>query len=128
MVAHTRRRASYDDIVAQLLDAKPDVIMGGGLANFLPKGTAGSKRQDDVDYLNRFRQGGYHYVTNATELKATAQGAGQEKLLGLFAVGNMDGTLDRMFLKGGAVSKFPDQPDLTDQVRVALQILSKNEA
>ena len=34
MVAHTRRRAEYDRIVEQLFAAKPDVIMGGGLANF----------------------------------------------------------------------------------------------
>src|SRR5882672_7574517 len=52
MAAHTRRRAAYDEIVKQFLDAKPDVLMGGGLANFLPKGIDGSKRQDEVDYLN----------------------------------------------------------------------------
>ena len=27
----------------------------------------------------------------------------------------MDGVLDRKFLKGGTVKKFPDQPDLTDR-------------
>ena len=37
----------------------------------------------------------------------------------------MDGVLDRKFLKGGTVKKFPDQPDLTDQVRVALNALSE---
>jgi len=46
-------------------------------------------------------------------------------LLGLFAIGNMDGALDRKFLKGGTVSKFPDQPDLTEQVSVALQVADK---
>ena len=40
----------------------------------------------------------------------------------------MDGALDRKFLKGGGVRKFPDQPDLTDQVQAALDVLSKNEA
>ena len=128
MVAHVRRRSAYDEIVAQLLDAKPDVLMGGGLANFLPKGTAGSKRQDDVDYVRKFQDTGYRYVTTAAELNAAAQGDSHEKLLGLFAIGNMDGALDRKFLKGGTVSKFPDQPDLTEQVSVALQVLSKNEA
>jgi alkaline phosphatase len=39
----------------------------------------------------------------------------------------MDGVLDRKFLKGGTVKKFPDQPDLTDQVKAALAILSKNQ-
>jgi alkaline phosphatase len=35
--------------------------------------------------------------------------------------------LDRLFLKKGSVGKFPDQPDLTDQVRAALDILAKND-
>ncbi|MFX6031769.1 alkaline phosphatase, partial [Acinetobacter baumannii] len=37
MVAHTRRRAAYDEIVEQYFAAKPDVLLGGGSANFLPK-------------------------------------------------------------------------------------------
>src|SRR5689334_18204595 len=41
MVAHTRRRAEYDEIVAQLFAAKPDVLMGGGSANFLPRTASG---------------------------------------------------------------------------------------
>jgi alkaline phosphatase len=48
MVAHTRRRAAYDEIVEQFFAAKPDVLMGGGSANFLPSAAAG-KRKDDVD-------------------------------------------------------------------------------
>jgi alkaline phosphatase len=50
------------------------------------------------------------------------------KLLGLFTLGNMDGVLDRKFLKRGTVGKFPEQPDLTEQVSAALAVLSKNEA
>jgi len=52
---------------------------------------------------------------------------GANKLLGLFNPGNIDGALDRFFLKKGSVAKYPDQPDLTDQVRAALDVLSKNE-
>ena len=59
MVAHTRRRAEYDRIVEQLYAARPDVLMGGGLANFLPRSTHGSKRKDDVDFVARFRDAGY---------------------------------------------------------------------
>ena len=51
MVAHTRRRVEYDRIVEQLYAARPDVIMGGGKANFLPKSAAGSKRRDETDYI-----------------------------------------------------------------------------
>ncbi|BBB95226.1 alkaline phosphatase [Bradyrhizobium elkanii] len=128
MVAHTRRRAAYDAIVAQYFDAKPDVLMGGGSANFLPQSTSGSKRKDDIDYLARFRDGGYPVATTASELATLAAKADTRQLLGLFAAGNMDGALDRKFLKGGGVKKFPEQPDLTEQVRAALTVLSKHES
>ncbi|OIM88918.1 alkaline phosphatase [Bradyrhizobium elkanii] len=128
MVAHTRRRAAYDAIVAQYFDAKPDVLMGGGSANFLPQSTSGSKRKDDIDYLARFRDAGYPVATTASELATLAAKADTRQLLGLFAAGNMDGALDRKFLRGGGVRKFPEQPDLTEQVQAALTVLSKHEA
>jgi alkaline phosphatase len=125
MATHTRRRASYDQIVEQFFDIKPDVLMGGGLANFLPGKADGSRRKDETDYLTKFKDAGYRFVANATELNAAGSDA-TGKLLGLFALGNMDGVLDRKFLKGGTVKKFPDQPDLTEQVKTALALLSKN--
>lgn len=128
MIAHTRRRAAYDEIVEEYFAAKPDVLMGGGSANFMPKSAAGSKRKDETDYIAKFRDAGYQVATTATELSASAAGQETGKLLGLFATGNMDGVLDRKFLKGGGVKKFPDQPDLTEQVQAALKILSKNES
>jgi alkaline phosphatase len=128
MVAHTRRRSEYDRIVEQMFAAKPDVIMGGGAANFLPKSTRGSKRKDESDFLAQFRDAGYAVASTATELHAQAGDASTRKLLGLFHLGNMDGVLDRKYLKGGTVSRFPDQPDLTEQVRSALDLLSKNDA
>lgn len=127
MVAHTRRRATYDEIVEQFFAARPDVLMGGGAANFLPKGAEGSKRKDNVDYVAKFRDAGYQVATTKAELDAAAK-ADTRKLLGLFAAGNMDGVLDRKFLKGGGVKKFPDQPDLTEQVQAALNVLSKDDA
>jgi alkaline phosphatase len=127
MIAHTRRRAAYDEIVAQFLAAKPDVLMGGGAANFLPQAAATSKRKDDVDYVARFRDAGYSVATTAPELNGLAKKPETRKLLGLFTPGNMDGVLDRKFLGGGGVKKFPQQPDLTEQVHGALKILSRND-
>jgi len=127
MVAHTRRRAAYDEIVEQYFAARPDVLMGGGSANFLPQAAAASKRKDDLDYVAKFRDAGYPVAMTAGELNALAAKSGTRKLLGLFAAGNMDGALDRKFLKGGGVKKFPEQPDLTEQVKSALDILSRND-
>ncbi len=57
MVAHTRRRSDYNDIVKMFFDVKPDVIMGGGSPNFLPKATTGSKRTDEHDCHRQVRGG-----------------------------------------------------------------------
>jgi alkaline phosphatase len=127
MVAHTRRRASYDQIVDQYFAAKPDVLMGGGAANFLPQADAVSKRKDDLDYIGKFRDAGYPFAATATELNALSAKPDTRKLLALFTPGNMDGVLDRKFLKGGGVKKSPAQPDLTEQVQGALNILSRND-
>lgn len=127
MLAHTRRRAEYDRIVEHFYAAKPEVILGGGRANFLPKSSADSKRKDEIDFLARFREAGYALAATAGELKAAASAPATTKLLGLFHPGNMDGVLDRKFLKGGTVARYPEQPDLTEQVSAALQVLAKND-
>jgi alkaline phosphatase len=124
MVAHTRRRADFNDIVKMFFDVKPEVVIGGGSPNFLAKSTPGSKRTDDTDYIKKFEAEGYKFVSTKAELTAAKS---ESKVLGLFNTGNIDGALDRFFLKKGTVGKFPDQPDLTDSVRLALDVLSKND-
>jgi alkaline phosphatase len=126
MVAHTRRRADYNDIVEMFYKVQPDVIMGGGSVNWLAKSTPGSRRTDETDFIKKFEALGYTFAGTNTELLA-ADKAGARKVLGLFNTGNIDGALDRMFLKKGTVGRFPDQPDLTDQVRVSLDMLSKSD-
>ena len=128
MVAHVRRRSEYDRIVEQFFAAKPDVIMGGGRANFLPKSVEGGKRRDDSDFVAQFRDAGYSVASTGPEMTSLADDAKTTKLLGLFTLGNMDGALDRKILKGGTVGKFPQQPDLTEQVSAALKVLARNEA
>jgi alkaline phosphatase len=124
MIAHTRRRGAYDQIVSQYFAAQPEVLMGGGLANFLPQGTEGARRRDQIDYVARFKDAGYAFAANAAELRAVPQDA--KRVLGLFNLRNMDGVLDRKFLKAGSVKRFPDQPDLTEMTAKALDILSLN--
>jgi alkaline phosphatase len=123
VIAHTRNRRAYDQIVEQFFAEQPDVLLGGGSANFLPKGAAGSKRKDEIDYIAKFKDAGYAVASTAAELRTMSAAT---KLLGLFNTGDMDGVLDRKILKGGSVKKFPDQPDLTEQVAAALDVLSRN--
>ncbi|MQB11933.1 alkaline phosphatase [Agrobacterium sp. ICMP 6402] len=125
VVAHTRKRGDKADINGMLFDVKPDVLLGGGSAYFLPQATAGSKRKDDKDYIALFKEAGYTLATSKAEL-ATAAGTNTGKILGLFHTGNMDTTLDREFLKKGTTGKFPDQPGLVEMTKVALDSLSKN--
>ena len=56
MVAHTRKRTDYDNIVRMFYSLQPEVIMGGGTANFLPRATPRAKREDDQNYINKFER------------------------------------------------------------------------
>jgi alkaline phosphatase len=125
MVAHVRRRSDYDEIVRMFFEAKPDVMMGGGTGFFLPKADKAGKRKDEENYLEKFKAAGYKFVANATEMKAAGSDKATAQLLGLFHPGNLDGALDRLVLKKGSVAAFPDQPDLADQTRAAIDILSR---
>src|SRR5262245_36170395 len=127
MVAHTRRRSDYDPIVGMFHESGVDVLMGGGRAHFLPKSAQGSKRKDDVDYLAKFRASGYTIAMTDREMKSATADPATRKLLGLFHASNMDGVLDRKFLKQGTVTEFPEQPDLVDMVKTALTVLSRHD-
>ncbi len=127
MVAHTRRRSDYDPIVGMFHASEVDVLMGGGSAHFLPKSAQGSRRKDDVDYLGKFRASGYTVVSTDREMKSATADPATRKLLGLFHPSNMDGVLDRKFLKQGTVPAFPEQPDLVDMVKTALTVLSRHD-
>lgn len=127
VVAHTRARSKKAEIVEQMFALKPDVILGGGSAYFLPQSTPGSKRKDEKNYIDEFKNAGYTLATNATEL-SKVDTKNTDKLLGLFHTGNLNTILDIKFLKeNGATKNFPDQPELPDMAKTALDILSKNK-
>ena len=126
VVAHTRKRADKADIVGMFYQVQPEVMLGGGSAYFLKSDVPGSKRKDDQDYVQMFRDAGYTLATDAAELDA-ARGTNSGKILGLFHTGNMDTWLDRNQLKKGTVDKFPNQPGLVEMTEAALDQLSKDE-
>ena len=126
MVAHTRLRTDYDNIVRMLYWLQPEVVLGGGSLNFRPSGQAGGKRKDGEDYIAKFKGAGYQFADTKEALAVAANDPKTTKLLGLFNDKNIDGALDRKFLKKGTVARFPDQPDLTDEMRAALEVLSRS--
>jgi alkaline phosphatase len=125
MVAHVRRRADYDEIVRMFYEVKPEVMMGGGMGYFLPRADKDGKRKDENNYLEKFKALGYRFVATAAQMKEAAADKATTRLLGLFHPSNLDGALDRHVLKKGTVPKYPEQPDLVDQTRAAIDILSR---
>lgn len=127
VVAHTRLRDKKAEIMDAFLAVKPEVILGGGGAYFLPQSVAGSKRKDDKDYFALFQKEGYTVATTNSELSAATMSQTPKKLLGVFHPGNLDGALDRLILGKGTASQYNDQPDLTNLTRTALEVLSTNK-
>ena len=126
MVAHTRRRADKQYIADQLLASKAEVILGGGSAYFYPQSSKGSKRKDENNLVDAFKADGYQVALTKQELIAAAENKNTKKLFGVFHPDNMDGSLDRFFLKKNTVPQYPNQPDLTEMTQSAIDILSKN--
>ena len=126
MVAHTRRRADKSYIADQLLASGAEVILGGGSAYFYPQSSKGSKRKDEKNLVEQFKANGYEISFDKEELIKAGNAASTKKLFGVFHPDNMDGSLDRFFLKKNTVEQYPNQPDLTDMTRSAINVLSKN--
>jgi len=125
--AHVGRRNAENEIAEQLIASGADVLLGGGLRNFIPRDMSasdfaeyegGSKRGDDKNLVEKARQAGYRFVTDRNELAAAR---GTAKLLGLFAGSHLPYVLDRRPDDGTQV------PSLVEMTEAALGILSKNE-
>lgn len=155
---HTQSRGAGTGIVDQYLDESAKnglrVLMGGGRKWYLPAGTPGSQRSDSNDYtlpqdlvdawgvpagqldagrdlIQSHIDAGWTYVADATELQSV--GANTDRLLGLFALSNMNIALDKINGRRGddtVVSDygFPDQPMLDEMTEKAIDVLSKNAA
>lgn len=125
--AHTRRRGEYQAIMDQALTdgQMPDVLLGGGRASLLPKGTAGSRRTDTRNLITEFQAEGFAYASTRTELKDVVEDR-PDKLLGLFHTGNMNVYIDREITKANS-SAFPDQPTLMEMTEAALGVLSQRD-
>jgi len=108
--AHVADRRGEDDVAAQQVALRPDVLLGGGRRRFLPVG-AGGTRTDGRDLLAEARRGGTGIARTRAELAAAAR----TPLLGLFAADALDLELDR----DPAV-----QPSLVEMTDAALRLLT----
>lgn len=126
MATHTRRRAEQNFIAQNFLapEHRPDVILGGGARQFIPMSVPGSKRKDNVNVINEFKEEGYQFVENKTQLEGVST---DKPILGLFNMDNLNVYVDREMLKNPKVLKgFTDQPGLVDMTKKAISRLEKN--
>ncbi|MBM7694084.1 alkaline phosphatase [Peribacillus deserti] len=105
-VSRKNMNAIADDYYDEMIKGghKIDVMLGGGLSNFV---------RADRDLTKEFKKDGYSYVTNKEEmLKDT-----NSRTLGLFAQGGMPKMIDRE----------ASMPSLKDMTNTALKKLSKDK-
>nr|WP_243649515.1 alkaline phosphatase [Baia soyae] len=98
--------AIADDYYNELIQGKHkvDVLLGGGLINFVRK---------DQNLVEKFKKDGYGYVTNRDELTKNQS----KQVLGLFASGGMDKMIDRN----------TNTPSLQEMTKSAINRLDQNE-
>jgi alkaline phosphatase len=108
--SHLPNRRDFAAIVKRYLELEPEVLLGGGKEQFLPKPQPGSRRSDDVDLIAAFVKKGYRYVANKQELEEAQHG----KVLGLFSLGDMSFEIDR---------KQQTEPSIVDMTRAAIRLL-----
>jgi alkaline phosphatase len=153
--SHTQSRAQGTGIVDQYFDDRGltglKVLMGGGRKWFLPSTTAGTARAAASDYANlndlaawgaapgqidptrdligAFQAAGFYYAADKTSLDALP--GGEDHLLGLFALSNMNVAFDKSNGRRGDASVvddygFPDQPMLDEMTGKALEVLARD--
>ncbi|GGE56803.1 alkaline phosphatase [Priestia taiwanensis] len=108
--AHVPSRWKEEDIAPQMLQQQIDVLLGGGLAYFIPKKEGGESQTDLIDEA---KKKGYTFVRNKHQLLA----AQEEKVLGLFAEKDMAPELER---------DNTIEPSLAEMTSAALTKLSKH--
>jgi alkaline phosphatase len=126
-LASAKSRKLYTQIAAQMLDARPHVLLGGGESLFLPAGVMGrhgpGKRDDSRNLIDEARAAGYSVVFTRDELLALPKGT--TRLLGLFA--HDDTFLDKpeeQQRTDATPDTVPGSPTYAQMVQAALNVLS----
>ncbi len=111
--AMCRTGAIMAAILNRYLDLEPDILMGGGRAQFLPLGKPGSRRKDETDLAAAFAKKGYQQVFDKRELEEVRPG----KVLGLFSLDEMSFEIER---------DKSTEPSVYDMTQAAIRQLHNN--
>lgn len=121
--SHVRKREMEDEIAMQMvgethpLGRMVDLMMGGGRCHFLPNGTEGGCRADDVDVTKiATKKHGWNYIKSKDDFDHLSSST-KLPLLALFAPTDIPYEIDR---------KYQDDvyPSLEEMTKTALDILS----
>jgi len=110
---HLPSRNLADEICDAYLSLEPDLLLGGGRGQFIPKKQKGSRRIDNKDMIELFKKKGYTYVSD----KKGLAGVEVPKVLGLFSLRDMSLELDRTK---------DEEPSVFDMTQAALRIFQKD--
>jgi alkaline phosphatase len=127
-VAGVANRYDHDEIVRQMLDAAPEVILGGGERHFLPDGAQGrhgrGSREDGLDMVTRARAMGYTVVYTRDELLALPDTV--TRLLGLFARHHIFNDRPEETLRERGLPLYSDwAPTVGEMTAAALRVLGR---
>ena len=126
-LASVPKRAMYAEIAAQLLEGRPNVVLGGGESLFLPKGAKGRHgagvREDGRNLVDEAVRAGYRVVFTREELAAIP--AETTHVLGLFAAASTYNDAPEETLAARGLPLYaPDAPTVAEMTAAALKVLS----
>jgi alkaline phosphatase len=126
-LASVPRRSMVAEIAAQLLEGRPNVILGGGEELFLPEGVNGRHgpgvRKDGRNLVEEAERAGYRVVHDRAELAAIPDGT--THVLGLFARSHtFNDSSEETLAARGLPPYAPDAPSVAEMTAAALKVLS----
>ncbi len=129
--ASAEKRSMTDTISSSIIRSGVDIIMSGGEAFLLPKGTAGrfaedGRRSDGQNLIDTARALGYKVIYTRDELFALTPD--DSLVLGVFAAGNtFNARAEERLRDDGLPLYWPDAPTIAEMTEVALKLLSARD-
>jgi alkaline phosphatase len=129
-LASVASRRDHEAIAAQMMDARPQVLLGGGEKYFLPVGVRGrhgeGARRDGRNLVAEAQAQGYTVVFTRDELRAVPRTA--RRVLGLFAEEDTFIELTEEEQRArGTPDYHPQSPTYAEMVQAALTALALHE-
>ena len=117
-LAHINKRNERKIAEQYLKNTNYDLVLGGGWGYFLPSTEKDSKRNDNLNLLQKLYDHNFNVALNKEDLiKASTE---NKKLIGMFAPEDLPYRIDRPY--------YPSTiPTIVDMTKHAIQFLSKNE-